>query len=107
MENRTRDTAKNAAPQDDWQNAENKALPQEAITNERNEGFSGEPIRYRPQEDDAHVHAMAYEDDDEEDDEDFEEDNDEENGDWGHVDPYESNSPFPDPNAPSAPGSAV
>ena len=28
-------------------------------------------------------------------------------GDWGHIDPAESNDPFPDPNEPSAPGSAV
>lgn len=37
------------------------------------------------------------------------EDEDEEDdaGDWGHVDPNESNSPFPDSNDPSGPGSAV
>ena len=36
-----------------------------------------------------------------------EEDEEEEEGDWGHVDPAEGNSPFPDSNAPSGPGSAV
>ena len=97
MENTVRDPAATAAPQNDWQDAENNASP--------NDSF------------DAHLHAMAgiddpdseeeEEEDDLEDNEDNEEEEEEESGDWGHIDPAESNSPFPDSNAPSAPGSAV
>lgn len=95
MENTVRDPAATAAPQNDWQNAENNASPNDSL--------------------DAHVHAMAgidASDQEEEEEDDLEENEDneeeeEEAGDWGHVDPAESNSPFPDSNAPSAPGSAV
>ena len=98
MENTQRDPAATAAPQQDWQDAETNPSV--------NDSF------------DAHIHAMAGidasdQDEEEEDDvDDDDEDNDEEEeeeeaGDWGHIDPAESNSPFPDSNAPSAPGSAV
>ena len=41
-------------------------------------------------------------------DEDVNEDDEaEEPGDWGHTDPAEGHSPFPDPMDPSGPGSAV
>ena len=56
------------------------------------------------------IYAAAGSDDpDEEADEEEEENDDEEeqSGDWGHIDPAEGNSPFPDPNAPTSPGSAV
>ena len=54
-------------------------------------------------------YASANENDskDDEEEEDEEDDEEEESGDWGHVDPAESNGPFSDPNAPTAPGSAV
>lgn len=55
---------------------------------------------------DSNDDSDEEEEDDQEDDDDSEEE-EEEAGDWGHVDPAESNSPFPDSNAPSAPGSAV
>ena len=38
---------------------------------------------------------------------DDEEEKEERTSDWGNVDPQTDNSPFPDPNAPTAPGSAV
>ncbi len=41
------------------------------------------------------------------DDEEDEEEKEERTSDWGNVDPQTDNSPFPDPNAPTAPGSAV
>ncbi len=77
MENTNRDTANNAAPQTDWRNAER---------------------------DDERLHAMQATPDDDDDD-DNEEEEEEESKDWGHTDP--SDSPFPDSNDPSGPGSAV
>ena len=111
MENTNRDTAQNAAPQHDWQDTESNAAVNDAATN--NEPLSA-PNRYIEEEDEQ-VYAMAGidgpdpDEEDEEQDEDENEDGDdeEEAGDWGHVDPAEGNSPFPDSNAPGFPGSAV
>ncbi len=56
----------------------------------------------------AHDTDDPDEGEDEDENEDENEDEDEyEKGDWGHVDPAESNGPFPDSNAPGFPGSAV
>lgn len=44
---------------------------------------------------------------DEEDEDEDDEDDDEPRNDWGHTDPLDDNSPFPDSNDPSGPGSAV
>ena len=52
------------------------------------------------------VRTTSNDDPDEEEEADTENE-DETAGDWGHIDPAESNGPFPDPNEPSAPGSAV
>ncbi len=69
------------APQEDWQNAERAMLS--------------------PDPKDRKV-----EDDDDDDNETEEEENeDDERGDWGHTDPQDS--PFPDSNDPTSPGSAV
>lgn len=57
------------------------------------------------EENNATYLASALNDDDENEEE--EEEEEVEKGDWGHVDPAETNSPFPDPLAPTAPGSAV
>ena len=109
METTNRGSQQNAAEQHDWRNAENAALPKEAITDEKNEGFSGETTRETAyEESDEHLHAMAVYDDPEDDEDDEEEEgNDDEGRDWGHVDPAENNGPFPDPNEPSFPGSGI
>lgn len=104
MENTERENAQNAIPNNDLRNAETNALPEEAITNAINEGFSGEASRYQNDEPEERIHAMASYDDPDDDEDD---DDDDDAGDWGHVDPAESNSPFPDSNDPSGPGSAV
>jgi hypothetical protein len=143
MENTERDSAQNAAPQNDnWQNAGANSLDEKANT-ENNELLQADSYRDEsPEEaderlnaaraddysDNDEVHAMAGidtpdeddddddddededdedEDDDDEDDNDEDDNDDDEEGDWGHVDPAEGNSPFPDSNDPSGPGSAV
>ena len=79
MENTERDEAQTAFPQNDWQYAEN----------------------------DISVYAAATNDPDPKEEEEDNEEEEDTAGDWGHVDPAEGNGPFPDPNAPSSPGSAV
>lgn len=79
METRKRDTTQETDPQYDWRDAETK----------------------------GRLFLMAHQDDPDDDDDDTDDDTDDEAGDWGHVDPAEGNSPFPDSNDPSGPGSAV
>ncbi len=104
MENTNRDTATHAAPQQDGQNAE-KNVSVTADANTQNDARSSV---------EANGYGMDATDDqrlspknDTEDKEENEVEEDDEKGDWGHVDPAESNSPFPDSNDPSSPGSAV
>lgn len=85
METNKRDAAQNAAPQTDWQNAETRNAQTDEETRRQ-------------------MHAA---DPDEEEDEKEDEDDEDTKGDWGHVDPLEGNSPFPDPMDPAVPGSAV
>jgi hypothetical protein len=80
MKNKNWDEAQDVAPQDDWQDA-NKRIYAAGNTDDP------DPV------------------DEDEDDDDTEDDD--EAGDWGHVDPAEGNSPFPDDMDPSGPGSAV
>ena len=84
MENNNRDKASDASPEKDWQNAQGN-------NNTRNT-------------EDQRLYATER---DKKEDDDDNDDDDEKTGDWGHVDPAESNSPFPDSNDPTAPGSAV
>ena len=106
MEHTNRDTAQNASPQNDWQNAVINAV----VTNSSD--TQGDEIRKTVSERyglndyfDERLNAMEDKAEPEENEEaDTEE---EEAGDWGHVDPADGNSPFPDTNEPSAPGSAV
>ncbi len=51
--------------------------------------------------------ALRRHDDPDEDEDTADDEDEDDKGDWGHVDPYENNGPFPDPNEPTAPGSAV
>lgn len=102
MEHTNRDTAQNAAPQNDWQDAKPIASVDESTTEEN------EPGDTRYGKADEHLYAVNSNDDPDPDDaDDNDDDDDDEAGDWGHVDPAESNSPFPDPNEPGFPGSAV
>lgn len=78
METTKRDAVQETAPQQHWHYAET----------------------------DESIYASAYVDPDDEEEEETDDDENEA-GDWGHVDPAEGNSPFPDPNAPTSPGSAV
>lgn len=115
MEHVKRDTVQSAAPQNDWQDAKPIALVDESTT-EENElssvtGYGAkadERLNFLSSNDDP---DPDDDDDDDEDDDDNDdnddEDEDDEAGDWGHVDPAESNGPFPDPNEPGFPGSAV
>jgi len=101
MENTNRDTAHDAAPQNEWLHADEplQAVPltpeEEALLDAETENYDDSPNEY----------LFANDDPDDEDED--EEDEDDEKGDWGHVDPAEGNSPFPDPMDPAAPGSAV
>ncbi len=70
----------------------------------RNRDTAHGASHYGIEEDEARILASANYDDPKDEEED-EEENDE--GDWGHIDPAEGNSPFPDSNDPSGPGSAV
>jgi hypothetical protein len=113
MENTNRDTAQNAAPKTDWRTDETNAWLTETPHTENSEGFVAEPTSYFSEDrEEVSIHAMAGIDapdpdpDDEEEEDDAEEEEDE-NADWGHIDPAEGNSPFPDSNDPSGPGSAV
>lgn len=115
MENTNRDTAQNAAPQNDWRNAEDLVPTDASAINE----LADDQGEYIEDAEERTIYALAQnddpdpdpddeEDDDDEDDEnDEDEDEDDENRDWGHVDPAENNSPFPDSNEPSAPGFAI
>lgn len=96
MENTTRDSAPKTDPQNDWQNAERNAST-DADT--RMDLLS---VKATDETDDKRQYAT-----DKDKEEEIKASEEEENGDWGHVDPAESNSPFPDSNEPSAPGSAV
>jgi hypothetical protein len=106
MENTNREAAFTDAPQ----HAEEST--------ESNEFYTADYIA--EDEEETSIYAMAAnvdpnpddDEDDDEDDEDDEDDNDEtededDDADWGHIDPAEGNSPFPDSNDPSGPGSAV
>lgn len=131
METTDRDIANNANPQNDWRNAEtnnreskdfsdadapryeeksfdDRANFAASITSEEINGIdrgTEERIPNRTDEPiDSPIYAASGTPDPDEDDEDEEEDDE---GDWGHVDPAEGNSPFPDSNDPSGPGSAV
>ena len=105
MENTNRDTVYDAVPQYDWQNTDANA---ERTIIEDNEEYT---IYEMLDENNDPIYAQQNiedpEEEEEEEDADSEEDEEEEEGDWGHVDPAEGNSPFPDSNAPSGPGSAV
>ena len=93
MENTDRDTA-TTAPQTDWQDAETIHY---GISDEANECFYA-----------AGINDDEKEEEENQEEQDNEEDEEEDAGDWGHVDPEESHNPFsPDPNEPTAPGSAV
>jgi hypothetical protein len=114
METKDRDAVGNAALQKDWQDDENIVPADASMINEFGEddatGF--EPVDESDQRylaagrDNDDEDDEDDEDDDEDDDDDDDEDEDDE-GDWGHVDTGEGNSPFPDSNDPSGPGSAV
>lgn len=107
MENTNRDTAQDVAPQRDWRNDETNAWLTETPDNQNEELLNAEP--YGTDGYDERLNAAASNDDPDPDDEDEEETEEEEdeNADWGHIDPAEGNSPFPDSNDPSGPGSAV
>jgi hypothetical protein len=104
MENTNRDTAQGTAPQNDWQDAEIN-MPLDATSNAQDTELHTAASRYGANADSGKNMYASGNNDDPDDDED--EDEDEEEGDWGHVDPAEGNSPFPDNNDPSGPGSAV
>lgn len=102
MENTHRD---HDAPQTEWLYADEplQAVPltpeeEEMLATEDN-GYDEAPGEY--------YFSTANDPDDEDDEDEDDEDEAEEARDWGHVDPAESNSPFPDPMDPAAPGSAV
>jgi len=117
MENTKRDTILHATLQYNGQDMEtNNLLVQDS------EWCSLDPTRYiADDEEEISLYAMAITDkpdpnDEDDDDDDDDEDSDEgdekddenaEEGDWGHIDPVEGNSPFPSSNDPSGPGSAV
>lgn len=102
--NHNRDEAQNANPQNEWQNAETENAP---LADPRQySGADGDAIARTNEEVDERLYAADPDEDDDDNDDDEKEDEDAA-GDWGHVDPAEGNSPFPDPNAPTAPGSAV
>jgi hypothetical protein len=102
MENTERD-AVNTVPQTDWRNDETNSWLTETPNGQNGELLSG--ASYGTHDFDERLSAMASNDDPNPK-EDEDDDNDDA-GDWGHVDPAEGNGPFPDPNAPSGPGSAV
>lgn len=101
MENTNRDTAAVAAPQHNWQHPET------------NESYTTDHSHYIGDDaEELSIYAMASSDDPDpvekdDDDDDSQDANTVESGDWGHVDPAEGNSPFPDSTDPSGPGSAV
>ncbi len=99
MENTNRETAAIAGPQYDWKHPET------------NESYNTDHKNYiGDDEEELSIYAMANTiglKPEEEEDKDAENDEEEEEGDWGHVDPAEGNSPFPSSNDPSGPGSAV
>lgn len=102
MENTDRNT------ENDWQNAQYSAPAHETQANSHNDDLrSAEANGYGTEDtDDRHRYAVQNNPDPDDEEEDDQEDDDFA-GDWGHVDPAEGNSPFPDPNDPSGPGSAV
>ncbi len=106
MENTNWDSAANAAPQNDWRNDETNAWLTDPSTQD-NELRSAEAPRYGTVDTSGLNATTSNDDPDEDTAADTEENEEETAGDWGHVDPAESNSPFPDSNEPTAPGSAV
>lgn len=102
------DNADDATPNQDW-NASQKEGEWQLAENDKEENDE----RFASDEDaDDRFYASGGDDDDDEneDDEDVNEDDDaddDEPADWGHTDPAEGHSPFPDPMDPSGPGSAV
>ncbi|MGV3695593.1 hypothetical protein [Flavobacterium sp.] len=107
MENRNRDAAHNAVPQTDWQPADTNEPIEGALTHQNDELRRAVAAGMSPEDAeaerffDANHHAPISPDPKEDDDEDEEE----AKSDWGHTDP--TDSPFPDSNDPSGPGSAV
>lgn len=67
-------------------------------------GADPDAVARTNEEVDKRLYARTHDDPDEEEEED---EDDDYIGDWGHTDPAEGNSPFPDPMDPSGPGSAV
>lgn len=84
MENTERDTAKYAAPQDEpiYYGADHEVIERYYATQQPDP----DPDQEQTKADDKEEEDLQ---------------------DWGHVDPAEGNSPFPDSNDPSGPGSAV
>lgn len=112
MENTNWETAQDAAPQNDWQNAETAITENtDAVEAAQYDIEDGEEVTLYAAAGYTDPDPEEEEDEEDEDDEDEEEDDEEEeeeeSGDWGHTDPAESNSPFPDSNEPSFPGSAI
>lgn len=122
MENTNRDTTQGVAPQNDWREDETNAWLTDTSISRDNELTRMESTGDgAADEDNQQLYVSSGkddpdrddddeeedDDDDEEEDDDTEENEEDEDGDWGHVDPAEGNSPFPDSNDPSGPGSAV
>lgn len=106
MENTNWDSAQDAAPHNDWRNDETNTWLTDPSSIQDNEFRSADAPRYGTV-DTSRLNAVTSNDDPDEDEVEDTEDEEDAAGDWGHVDPAESNGPFPDPNAPTAPGSAV
>ena len=122
MDTTRTNTATIADPQNDWQNAQTNASLNANPANPSNDHLRSAEANGYIAEEDVEERLFATEEDDDLDDDDLDDDDDDDNDDdddddddeeeektrdWGHVDPAESNSPIPDSNAPSAPGSAV
>lgn len=105
MENNQLNNTDNEQRQYDWQATENDGQWQLAeYENEENLNLFVSAVA---EDDDEKLYATARDDEDEDKDNDETDNEDDDAGDWGHVDPAEGNSPFPDPMDPSGPGSAV
>jgi hypothetical protein len=98
MENIERDPAQDTSPKKtDWHKAELEEFIDDTSMNNSAMDDDYQSNRHE-------IQAANDDPEDEEEDDTEEEDN---SGDWGHVDPAEGNSPFPDSKDPSGPGSAV
>jgi hypothetical protein len=114
MENTNRDTAQNAAPQNERQDAEKNASSMQdqefhiAEPTYDSSNDQEELIRYAmASTDDPDPDKDKKKEEEEEEEKEKEEEEKEKSRDWGHIDPAEGNSPFRDSNAPGFPGSAV